>query len=295
MSDADRAGVGKQIADLRQQLLAVANRSDGTGGYVFSGQGASAAPFLDQSGGVAYTGSGGSVQAGADQPLPLTLDGGQVWLGAPSGNGVFATEGQSANAWIDGGSVTSPQSLTGAGYQIQFSVSGGQTTYSVVKDGGTAVVSNAPYTSGQAIGFDGLAVTITGSPGQGDQFGITPSQPDSSIFDTLDRAAQSLQQPGKAAAAVTQTVQDAIHGLDAAANHLQSVRSMTGAVLNRLDSAEGRLADAKLQGETVRSNAEDIDMTQAISSFQTNQTGYDAALRTYASMQKLSLFNYIQA
>jgi flagellar hook-associated protein 3 FlgL len=157
------------------------------------------------------------------------------------------------------------------------------------------VVSNAPYTSGQAIGFDGLAVTITGSPGQGDQFGITPSQPNSSIFDTLDRAAQSLQQPGKTAAAVTQTVQDAIHGLDAAANHLQSVRSMTGAVLNRLDSAEGRLADAKLQGETVRSNAEDIDMTQAISSFQTNQTGYDAALRTYASMQKLSLFNYIQA
>jgi flagellar hook-associated protein 3 FlgL len=36
-------------------------------------------------------------------------------------------------------------------------------------------------------------------------------------------------------------------------------------------------------------------MTQAISDFQTKQTGYQAALQTYASMQKLSLFTYIQA
>ena len=42
-----------------------------------------------------------------------------------------------------------------------------------------------------------------------------------------------------------------------------------------------------------RSAAEDLDMVQAISEFQNQQSGYDAALKTYAMVQRLSLFNYI--
>ena len=34
-------------------------------------------------------------------------------------------------------------------------------------------------------------------------------------------------------------------------------------------------------------------MTAAISNFQNRQTGYQAALQSYASVQKLSLFQYI--
>jgi flagellar hook-associated protein 3 FlgL len=34
-------------------------------------------------------------------------------------------------------------------------------------------------------------------------------------------------------------------------------------------------------------------MVQAISDFQTRQTGYDAALRAYSMVQRMSLFNYI--
>jgi flagellar hook-associated protein 3 FlgL len=47
-SDAERIGLGAKIAGLRDQLLSIANRADGSGGYVFSGQGASQPPFLDQ-------------------------------------------------------------------------------------------------------------------------------------------------------------------------------------------------------------------------------------------------------
>ena len=42
-------------------------------------------------------------------------------------------------------------------------------------------------------------------------------------------------------------------------------------------------------------NAEDLDMVEAISKFQSQQTGYDTALKSYAMVQKLSLFQYIQA
>ena len=48
----------------------------------------------------------------------------------------------------------------------------------------------------------------------------------------------------------------------------------------------------KLASQTERSNAEDLDMVQAISDFQNKQSGYDAALKSYAMVQRLSLFQY---
>ena len=53
-------------------------------------------------------------------------------------------------------------------------------------------------------------------------------------------------------------------------------------------------ADAKLLAQTERSAAEDIDMVEAVSTFSTRQTSYDAALKAYSMVQKLSLFDYIR-
>jgi flagellar hook-associated protein 3 FlgL len=53
------------------------------------------------------------------------------------------------------------------------------------------------------------------------------------------------------------------------------------------------VAGQKLLAQTEQSNAEDLDMVHAISDFQLKQTGYDAALRAYSTMQRLSLFDYL--
>ena len=74
---------------------------------------------------------------------------------------------------------------------------------------------------------------------------------------------------------------------------LLSLRSRVGELLNRTDSIEGRIAAQALAAQTERSNAEDLDMVQAISDFQNQQTGYDAALKTYATVQRMSLFQYL--
>jgi flagellar hook-associated protein 3 FlgL len=55
------------------------------------------------------------------------------------------------------------------------------------------------------------------------------------------------------------------------------------------------VTDLKNYAESTRSDAEDLDMVQAISDFQNQQTNYSAALQTYASLQKMSLFDYIKA
>jgi flagellar hook-associated protein 3 FlgL len=201
----------------------------------------------------------------------------------------------SANAWVDAGRVTAPDKITGATYSISFSTSGGATSYSITRsDGVDTGIANQAFVPGQAIEVDGMAVDITGTPADGDTFELAPSTDDLSVFDALDRVVSELKTPLRTGAQVTQTVQNGLRDLDGAADHLQSTRAMTGEVLNRIDAVDGRLDDLKLFGESTRSDAEDLDMVQAISDFQNQQTGYQAALQTYSTVQRMSLFDYIK-
>jgi len=294
-SDAERASKASAIKAIRDQLLSVANRPDGQGGYVFSGQGSGGAPFVDSPGGVAFKGVGGSVNVAADEPLPLTLDGGSVWLSASSGNGVYETKNiNSTSAWIDSGRVTSPGQITNSTYDIQFSTAGGATTYSVLKDGSQVSTGN-PFASGQEINVDGMSFAVTGTPADGDLFRTTPSTKSLSVFDALDRAVAQLATPNQGGAKVQQAVQDSLRDLDQCNSAISSARSYAGTTLQRLDGVKGRLDSTELSAQTSRASAEDLDMVKALSSFNQQQTGYQAALQSYATIQKLSLFQYLNA
>jgi flagellar hook-associated protein 3 FlgL len=196
-------------------------------------------------------------------------------------------------AWIDAGSVTDPASLTGSTYSVQFAVSAGVTTYSVLKDGAATALSGVAFTSGKAIEIDGIALRIHGSPADGDVFDAVPSTPSSSAFDVLDRAAAALRTPLRSASQIQQSLSQDLRDIDAVLGQIQSARAQAGEALNRMDGNDARLNDAKLQAKGDRSEAEDLDMVQAISAFQARQIGYDAALKTYSSVQRLSLFQYI--
>jgi flagellar hook-associated protein 3 FlgL len=294
-SDAERGAKASAIKAIRDQLLSVANRPDGQGGYVFSGQGSGGAPFVDQPGGVTFAGVGGQVNVATDEPLPLTLDGGNVWLSANTGNGVFVTRNVNSNtAWIDAGRVTSPDQVTSSTYDLNFSTSGGTTTYSVVKDGNTVSSGNA-FTSGQQITIDGMSFGISGSPANGDTFELTPSTKSLSVFDALDKAVTELASPNYSGPKVQQAVQESLRNVDQVSSQLATARSFAGTTMQRLDGVKGRLDATELSAQTSRADAEDLDMVKALSSFNGQQTGYQAALQSYATIQKLSLFQYLNA
>ena len=294
-TDVERAGVADQLTSLRDQLLAVANRTDGSGTHLFGGQGSNQPPFVDAPGGVQYTGSTGQSQAASGEPLPLTVDGAASWMQARTGNGVFvarATTG-TGTAWVDTGHVADPSALTGSSYSLQFSVSGSSTTYAVLKDGLPTAVTAAPYTSGQSITVDGQAVTITGQPANGDAFSLAPASAGLTVFDALDQAIAALKTPGRSGTQIAQGNVTNLSNLDAVLGQVNAGRSAIGATMNRVDAVSDRLAALKLSAQTERSGAEDLDMTQAISDFSNQQTGYDAALKAYSMVQRLSLFNYL--
>lgn len=296
-TDAERATTANQLSDLRSQLLSIANRTDGSGTYLFGGQGSGQAPFTDVPGGVTYQGTSGQAQAASGEALPLTTDGATAWMTARTGNGVFATSAltSTGTAWIDGGTVTNPSAVTGATYSVQFSVAAGATTYSVLKNGVATALTNVAFKPGQAIQVDGLSATISGQPANGDDFELTPSTADLSVFDTLDKAIADLRTPGRTGSQIAQTTSANLGNLDAVMGQMSAVRTQVGATLNRVDAVTGRLSALKLSSQTEESNATDLDMTQAISDFSNQQTGYDAALKAYSLVQKLSLFNYLSA
>jgi flagellar hook-associated protein 3 FlgL len=115
-----------------------------------------------------------------------------------------------------------------------------------------------------------------------------------SVFDVLDQAVSELLTPGRTAAQIATTVRDGLGHVDAVAENLGRWRARAGEALNRIDAIGERLAQTRLDAQTERSAAEDLDMLQAISEFQSRQTGYDAALKAYSMVQRMSLFDYLR-
>jgi flagellar hook-associated protein 3 FlgL len=227
--------------------------------------------------------------------MPLSTDGRAAWMTSATGNGVFVTSAAPTvrGATIDNGRVADPAALTGSDYTLQFSVSGGATTYAVLRDGLPTAVTAAAYVSGQAITIDGMTVSVSGAPATGDRFRIAPSTPTLGLFATLDQAAAALSTPGRTPAQIAQANAEGLRDVDSVLSTLISARAAVGAVLNRIDSETERLETQKLASKTERSNAEDVDLVHAFSDFQAKQSGYDAALKSYAMVQRLSLFQYV--
>lgn len=294
-SDSERLGVATQLTSLRDQLLQVANRSDGAGTRLFGGQGSNQAPFIDQPGGVRFQGTAGPVLSATTDALPLTVDGQAIWTQARTGNGTFEARAvtSTGNAVIDTGSVTDPSAVTGSTYRLQFGVTGNQTTYSVLKDGVATPQTDVPYVSGQAIQVDGLQTTVSGAPAAGDSFELAPSTPTLTVFDALDKAIADLKTPGRTGTQIAQTNVTNLANLDSVLGGVVAGRAQVGTNMNRVDAATDRLSALKLSAQTERSNAEDVDLPEAISSFTNQQTGYDAALKAYSLVQNLSLFKYL--
>lgn len=294
-SPAELDVLGNRLRDLRVQMLVVANRGDGAGGFLFSGQGSRTAPFVDGPQGVQYTGQSGDQMVASENPLPVTVDGRLAWASGRTGNGVFVTAPAtppSTTAWIDGGQVSDATALTGAAYRI--TVNGNTATVDRQATPGLPAASfNLAFEPGKALTVDGMSFTVSGAPQPGDAFTIEPSSATLNIFSVIDQAVAGLKNPNLSTAQRAQLVGTSLRDMDSAMTLLQGARARVGTILAGIDQAETRIEDLRLYAQKERSAAEDMDMNAAISDFQNQQTGYDAALRSYALVQRMTLFDYI--
>ncbi len=295
MSPANRNSIAQQITGLRDQLFGYANQQDSNGIPLFGGLGSAGAPFTDAASGVVFNGIAGQ-RACTAVSIPSLMDGQAVWMDVPTGNGVFTVGLNAANSgtsWTNVGQVLNPAALTGHNYSVSFQVTAGVTTYSVTDTStATAVATAQPYVDGKAINFDGLSFTAHGVPANGDSVQLASSTR-TDLFDVLDNAINSINQASAPGHLITQATTLALVQIDAGMSRIQSARGIAGDFLNRADTIDKNQQTKAQQLAADRSRAEDMDMVQGISDFQNQQTGYEAALKTYAQVQRLSLFNYL--
>ena len=298
-SASDRSSIAKEMTGLREQLFAIANSRDSNGTPLFGGLGSASAPFSDTASGVSFNGVAGQ-QAGTDVGLPTAMDGQAVWMNVRSGNGSFnlATgSSNTGNLWTNIGQVLNPTALTGHDYSVTFTVApgvGGATTYSV-QDNTTAnpaLPSNQAYVPGQAITFDGLSLVANGTPANGDAVLVSPSST-TNMFKVIDDAIAAIGNSTATSSQRAQATGLALTQIDTGMNQLQAARSQAGQWLNRADQIQSTQEGRAVQLQADKSRTEELDMVKGISDFTRIQTGYQAALQSYAQVQKLSLFNFI--
>lgn len=305
LNAADRATLATTLQSGLEQLLTLANSTDGQGDYLFSGFQSATPPFGQAGdGSVSYQGDQGQrwVQVSASRQMPVTSNGLEVFGRVPTGNGVFqalAQIGNTGSGVMDGGNVVDPSQLTGHAYQIDFSVVAGETRYRVT-DTTTGQPVAAPqtdnaYSSGSDITVEGMRVAISGAPAEGDSFILEPSSKQS-VFATVQDMIQLLRNPvdspaGKAA--LTMGVRATLANLDHGMDKVLSERAAIGSRQNELSALTASSESVDLQLQARLSELEDTDAAQAASDLARYQNGVEVAQKSFSATIGKSLFDYL--
>lgn len=349
LSSSERATIANQLQSLRDQLTAVANRTDTNGIPLLGALGSAQSPFMGPLNSTPdYLFAGQAGQTASDGvTLPNTLDGDSAFMFDAKRDGSFhaaITPGTSTvivpgattpsvpamgqpNRALTTSAITVAEGTnfnknpaTGLAYTYSVSFSNVtldpatntlSATYNVSSTDPAFVPPAAqtlnPIKIGEKGEFNinglppGMSMkvttlptkavdgTITLSPANGDTINISPQ---ASVFSVIDKAIAEIKAAPNSNVAAQASGQ-ALANIDIGLERMSNIRSYAGELLNRADRITGDQDKRSVQLESDRSRAEDLDMIKGISDFQNQQTGYQAALQTYASVQKLSLFNYI--
>jgi len=295
LSATQRQDIATQLNQQLQQLMDISNRTDGNGNYLFGGYAASTQPFTQNGGSVSYGGADqvSQVQISENQRISTGDTGSSVFMNLPAGNGTFTTAAGAANtgtASIGPGTVTNPSQWVPDTYTITFTDA---TDYKVTNSSG-ATVTTGTYdaTSGGTVSFNGIQATLSGNPATGDTFTIAPAGK-SSAFATLSGLVTTLNSTtvnsGQRATQISQSIEQ----IDAALNNFGNVQASVGGRLNAVTASQSTAQSRQTDLQTSISNIADTDYAKATTQLSSQEVALQAAEESYASLSKLSLFNYV--
>jgi flagellar hook-associated protein 3 FlgL len=295
-SPANLSAIATQVQQIQGSLLSIANTQDGAGNFIFAGYATQTQPFAQSATGATYSGDQGQrqVQIGAGQTVVIGDNGDLVFNQIKTGNGTFDVTPATTNTGtgiLGATTVTDPATYNGGSFSINFTAAN---TYQVINSGGT-VVDSGTYTSGQAISFSGIQVTLSGQPAAGDSFAVASST-DQSVFTTVQNLANALQQSTATPAGQAQlnnSIVSAINGIDQALGQTQTVQASVGARLNTITTSQAVATTQQTQLQTSISNLQSLDYASAVTSLDSENTTLSAAMQAYAQTQGLSLFKYL--
>jgi flagellar hook-associated protein 3 FlgL len=294
-SNTDRSAIAAQAVQIQNSLLSLANTQNGNGEYIFSGFSSQTQPFTSTATGATYNGDQGQrqIQIAAGQTVADGDSGDAVFNQIKTGNGTFTVTANSANTGsgiIGATTVSDPAAYDGGTYSINFTAPG---TYQVLE--GATVVSTGSYTDGGTIAFNGVQVTLSGTPAAGDSFSLAPSG-NQSLFTTVQNLVSALQSGVSTSASATSlnnSVNASINNIDQALTQSENIQADVGGRLNAITTQQSVAQSQQTQLQTSISNLQNLDFASAITTLDQQNTTLSAALQAFTLTQGLSLFKYL--
>jgi flagellar hook-associated protein 3 FlgL len=295
LSASQRADIAAQLTQQLQSLVGIGNRVDGNGNHLFAGNASGTIPFSQSGSTVIYAGSTvvSQIQIGPSQRISSGDTGATAFMNIPAGNGTFTTSGALTNTGtgsIGVGTVSTPSAWVPDTYTISFS---NPTTYQVTNSSGTVVATGNNFVDGSSISFNGIQVPITGTPAAGDTFSVAKAG-SASAFSTLQSLITTLTTPGLSHAQIASQIGGALQQIDNAITNMSNVSASVGARLNAITSSQDAAQSLQTNLTGAVSKLSDVDYAAAITQLNTEEVSLQAAQASYASIARLSLFDYLK-
>lgn len=294
-SNGSRGAIGTEIQNNLDALLDIANSKDASGEYIFSGFNATTQPFVREGDGYVYKGDQGErlLRVSEDIKVQVRDSGAEVFQKIRDGDGrlkVISSDSNTGNATIF---LESNVESVVDNYTVEFLDEGGRYE---IRGSDDEVVSAGEFESGAQVSFKNINIIIDGSPQGGDRFEIRPAT-NADIFSTLQALSRELSKPvdsAPAQAALTTHLSQALNEIDQGLDKFLRVRSSLGNRLQQLDVRIEENLDAKVRYERSIGELKDLDFAEAVSRFNLQKTGLEAAQQAYVKVQGLSLFNFLR-
>lgn len=300
MSDQDRSYIAKELQGHLDQILGMANSTDGTDSFLFGGFQSTTAPFTKTQGGAQYNGDQGArmLQVDTSRQLPLSEVGSAIFGNIRTSNSQFNVRANGSNIGQAAASVSisNAANLTGNNYEVAFDNTGLNFTVTN-KTTGVVVVPSTPYVSPLTVTVDGMDINLSdspGAPGANDKFSIQSGNQD--IFQTLTDLINALKTPASSAAGKLDLQSDlnqANNNLEKSLSNVLVARTNFGMSLRELEDLDNSGASAGLVYKQELSNLQDLDYAKAITELNQSQVILQAAQQSFVKVSSLSLFNYI--
>lgn len=151
LNNSDRQTIATGLSGRLQELIGLANSTDGEGNYLFSGFQSATQPFVNVAGVMTYNGDDGQrlAQVSASRQMASSDTGADIFMRVKDGNGTFVTQAASTNT---GSGVISAGFQTGAVSGDRYTVAfGAINALAAVANGGTGAISTPVTVTNPAV------------------------------------------------------------------------------------------------------------------------------------------------
>ena len=311
MSSADLNNMATQLTQYRDQLVQLANTTDGNGQALFAGTSTTTTPFVSNSSSGAVTYAGNDQQSftaiGSGLQLASSDSGSAIFMNLAAGNGSFVASASSANTGtlvVGSNSVTDTaawNAATAAGPINDTITFGANGSYSVTDAAGNPVTDSSgnpvtgTYTDGGSISFNGITINMSGTPNSGDTVKLQSDTAANTqdVFTTLNNMIAALQSGGSSTA-ITNTLNRQLESLNQAMNAVSTAQVSVGSRIDTLQQQGGNYSDLNLTYKSALSDVQNVDMATAISNLSLQSTALQASQQVFAKIQGTSLFDYLR-